>query len=181
VGPFLVGFLLLAPPDTPETAALKSPDPEARVATLVALRTLAGPHPDFVEPVANALTDDVPAVRRAAAYTLAQLALGLGCKPTDFLACETFSPLFDDIPIRQTKLELRYPEAAKQARTRGSVVVQFLVNEDGCVAEVTLVRGERILADPVLKTLASQRYKPAKRKGTSVPFVYVFEASFRLW
>ncbi len=179
MGAFLAVLLFLGSPPA-DLTALSSPEPERRVATLTVLRKLEGPHPELVGPVANVLTDDVMAVRRAAAYTLAQLAVGLGCKPIDFLNCQVFPPLFDNLPVRQTKLQLRYPENAKQSRIQGSVIVQFLIGEDGSVADVTLLRGERILAEPVLKALMSQRYKPARRNGHDVPFAYVFEASFRL-
>ena len=181
VGYAIATALLLAMQSTNAgVSALSSTSPEVRVAELIALRKLEGTHPELLQPVANALTDDVTEVRTEAAYTLAQLAVRLGCKPMDFAACKVFGPLFDSTPVPEPKLLLRYPEAAKQSRVQGSVFVQFLVLEDGSVSELTLIKGTRVLADPVLKALQAQRYRPAKRNGRPVRFTYVFEASFRL-
>src|SRR6266571_1189174 len=152
-----VALLLSIQSTNADVAALSSTTPEARVAGLLALRKLEGTHPELLQPVANALTDDVMEVRTAAAYTLAQLAVRLGCKPIDFLACKVFGPLFDNTPVRETKLLLRYPEAAKRSGVQGSVVVQFLVLEDGSVSELALIKGTRMLADPMLKELQAQR------------------------
>ncbi len=177
---FILAALLVTVQSTADLAALTGAAPETRVAGLLALRKLQGAHPELLEPVAKALADDVTEVRTAAAYTLAQLAVRAGCKPLDFLACKVFAPLFDTTPVRETKLLLRYPDAAKLSRVQGSVVAQFLVLEDGSVAELALIQGKPILADPVLKELQAQRYKPATRNGRPVPFAYIFEVSFRL-
>ena len=175
-----IAALLLTVQSTAGLAGLNSASPETRVETLLALRKVQGAHAELLTPVAAVLTDDVPEVRTAAAYTLAQLAVHLGCKPLDFLACKVFIPVFDSTPVRETKLVLRYPETAEQLRVQGSVVAQFLVLEDGTVSELSLIQGKPILADPVLQELHAQRYKPARRHGRPVPFAYIFEVSFRL-
>ena len=177
---FLTMVVLAAGLQSVDPSALRSSDPQVRVKSLVAIRGLAGEHPELLEPVAASLEDSDPEVQVEAAYTLAQLAVRAGCDLTAFLHCSVFEPLLDHAPVPQTQLQIRYPDTAKQSRVQGTVVVQFLVLEDGSVSDVTLVKGEPLLADPVLAALKTQRYRPASRNGRAVPFAYVFGVSFKL-
>jgi hypothetical protein len=156
-------------------AKLRSPIADDRVAGLLELSRLKGRHEDLLEPVADALLDEVPEVRGTAALALSRLATELGCKPSKFLSCTVFARVFDKEPVPLAKVRVPYSQAAQQARVVGYVTAQLLIREDGLVSEVEILRGHPLLSDPLLPELHALRYQPARRKGRPVAFVHVLE------
>ena len=58
-----------------------------------------------------------------------------------------------------------YPESAKQDRLSGSVDVQFRIDTDGQVRNVTVVKGSPVLAKVVVEAVQQWRYRPATVDG----------------
>ena len=77
---------------------------------------------------------------------------------------------------------LVYPEIAKENSVQGRVILQFRVNTDGSVSDVTVVRG----VDPSLDKEAvrvvssSPKWTPGRQRNKAVRVVYTFPVIFQL-
>ena len=80
------------------------------------------------------------------------------------------------------KKNLRYPEEAKKAGTQGRVVVQFLVNKNGAISDVSVLHSvDRLLdAEAVRLVRSMPKWKPGMQKGKAVTVKYTVPLSFKL-
>ena len=80
------------------------------------------------------------------------------------------------------KKNLRYPEEAKKAGTQGRVVVQFLINKNGAISDVSVLRSvDRLLdAEAVRLVRSMPRWKPGMQKGKAVTVKYTVPVLFKL-
>ncbi len=76
----------------------------------------------------------------------------------------------------------KYPEAAKQQKIQGKVVIRFCVTEKGDVDKISVLRGVYPDLDTeairVVKTLST--FKPGEKGGKAVPVWYVLPITFEL-
>ena len=159
---------------------MKSSMAAERIEALQALRKLKDVHEDALDPVAEQLLDEAKEVRDEAAVTLTQLVLRLGCKIADFPRCPAFEGILDNTPIPVERPFPKYPRAGLENRTKGAVIVQFLVEEDGSVKEVRALQGGAPFAEAAVEAVSRHRYKPAKRKGREVPFADLLIVDIKL-
>ncbi len=77
---------------------------------------------------------------------------------------------------------LRYPESARSNNIDGRVVVQFVVNEDGSVSNVTLARGIGGGCDEEAIRIVSAmpKWKPGKQNGKAVKVLFTLPIKFVL-
>jgi protein TonB len=61
-----------------------------------------------------------------------------------------------------------YPPAARSAGIEGTVVVSYVVGENGSVTEARVVRGPPELADACLQAVRGWRFSPAMSDGRPV-------------
>lgn len=77
---------------------------------------------------------------------------------------------------------IRYPNAARENDIQGKVYVRFVVNEDGTVGDVTILRGVDPLLDNeavrVIKTLPV--WQPGRQLNKTVKVYYTMPISFKL-
>ena len=77
---------------------------------------------------------------------------------------------------------IRYPNAARENDIQGKVYVRFVVNEDGTVGDVTVLRGVDPLLDNeavrVIKTLPV--WQPGRQLNKTVKVYYTMPISFKL-
>ena len=80
------------------------------------------------------------------------------------------------------KKNLRYPAEAKKAGTQGRVVVQFLINKNGAISDVSVLRSvDRLLdAEAVRLVRSMPKWKPGMQKGKAVTVKYTLPVPFRL-
>ena len=80
------------------------------------------------------------------------------------------------------KKNLRYPAEAKKAGTQGRVVVQFLINKNGAISDVSVLRSvDRLLdAEAVRLVRSMPKWKPGMQKGKAVTVKYTVPLSFKL-
>lgn len=77
---------------------------------------------------------------------------------------------------------LKYPEDAKKKNITGKVFVSFIVNKEGSVEKVKILRG----VNPVLNKEAisvvknSPKWKPGKHRGENVKVSFIVPINFRL-
>jgi len=75
-----------------------------------------------------------------------------------------------------------YPNEAKEKGIQGRVILQFLVKEDGSVANVKVVRGvdKALDMEAARVVLSSPKWSPGKQKGKNVAVRYTFPVIFKL-
>ena len=84
--------------------------------------------------------------------------------------------------MKYIEQNMRYPEEAKKAGTQGRVVVQFLVNKNGAISDVSVLRSvDRLLdAEAVRLVRSMPKWKPGMQKGKAVTVKYTVLLSFKL-
>ena len=77
----------------------------------------------------------------------------------------------DTQPRLQRKVNPSYPYRAKRRGVEGRVVVKFLVDKQGRVSQVSLVRAEPegVFEESALQAVRKWRFKPGKKDGEPVP------------
>ena len=77
---------------------------------------------------------------------------------------------------------MQYPDVAKENRTQGRVIVQFVVNVDGSTANVEIVKSvDQHLDKEALRIVQSMpKWKPGKKGGKAVSVRYTVPVMFRL-
>ena len=89
--------------------------------------------------------------------------------------------LTDPVPVSEKKPE--YTSAAMRAKVQGTVEVQAVVNPDGSVGRVQIVRSldDRFgLDEEALKAVRQWRFRPGMKGGKAVPVLVVIELTFTL-
>ena len=74
----------------------------------------------------------------------------------------------------------RYPEIARAARVQGVVVLECLIDEQGRVKEVKLLRGLPLLDQAAIEAVKQWLYTPTLLNGVPVPVVMTVTVNFRL-
>ena len=77
-----------------------------------------------------------------------------------------------EIALRKYIAEhIRYPELAKDNDIQGTVYLRFVVDKNGDVTDVTVVRGvDKLLDDEALRVIKSlPKFTPGKQRGKPVP------------
>jgi TonB family protein len=77
---------------------------------------------------------------------------------------------------------IKYPEAASKAGTQGRVVAQFIVEADGSISNVKVLKNvsDEIDAEAVRVIKAMPKWKPGMQKGQPVRVKYTIPVTFRL-
>ena len=77
---------------------------------------------------------------------------------------------------------VKYPESAKEKGIEGRVFVQFVVEKDGSLNEITVLRGvsEDIDAEAIRVVKAMPNWKPGMTEGKTVRVQYVLPFNFKL-
>lgn len=75
----------------------------------------------------------------------------------------------------------RYTEEARQARIQGVVILEAIIDEQGNVREIKVLKGlPGGLSDSAVETAKEWRFKPATRKGEPVPVYFNLTVRFSL-
>jgi protein TonB len=83
--------------------------------------------------------------------------------------------------VRQVATQ--YTDAARRARVQGSVLVECVVNTDGTVGNVKVVRSlDSVygLDEEAVKAATQWRFTPGTRMGEPVPVLVTLEMTFSL-
>ena len=78
---------------------------------------------------------------------------------------------------------VKYPVIAQENGIQGRVICQFVVNKDGSIVEVELVRsgGDASLDKEAVRVIKSMpKWKPGKQRGKAVRVKYTVPVNFRL-
>lgn len=94
----------------------------------------------------------------------------------------------EDMPIFPGNIQkwigknVRYPEIARDNGVQGKVYVQFVVEKDGSVSNITVVRGvDAALDKEAIRVISSMpKWKPGKQRGKPVRVSYTLPIAFQL-
>jgi periplasmic protein TonB len=73
-----------------------------------------------------------------------------------------------------------YPDVAKQARVEGVVILEAVINPQGRVTEVKVLRGSPLLDDAAVNAVKGWVYTPTLLNGVPVPVVMTVTVTFKL-
>jgi len=98
-------------------------------------------------------------------------------------------PKFSGDMQRYLSEHLRYPDQAREANIQGQVIVQFVVNEDGAVSDVKVMRGigggcdqeaARVVSEMPRWKPGRQRWKPGRQNNVNLKVLYSLPVRFTL-
>lgn len=77
---------------------------------------------------------------------------------------------------------IHYPDSAVKNHIEGSVIVKFIVNKDGTVSDVSILRGIGAGCDEeAIKAVSKMpKWQPGKQNGVPVKVYYTLPISFKL-
>jgi protein TonB len=77
--------------------------------------------------------------------------------------------------------EISYPDFARKANIEGQVILQFVVDENGNVSAVQVLRGvHKLLDEEAVRAIKKMKFKPGKQRGQSVKVRMTQPVRFRL-
>jgi protein TonB len=84
-------------------------------------------------------------------------------------------------PVKVFSPQPGYTEEARQARVQGIVILQAIIDPQGSVTDVRVLKGlPEGLAEAAVATVRTWRFKPATLEGKPVPVYYNFTVNFSL-
>jgi TonB family protein len=135
--------------------------------------------------VSMSLTD-VP-LRRALEVLAAQIDTRYQVLDPNSLRVVLFEPpkLADDVtmPVLLTKVEVKYPHDARDARAGGTVILQVMIREDGTVGDVEVVKhaeGWPSMDEAAIVAVRQRTYLPAMKDGQPVSIDFTIRVDFRM-
>jgi protein TonB len=78
------------------------------------------------------------------------------------------------------RIDPEYPRVANDARVHGVVILEAVVNPQGRVATVRVLRSHPLLQDAAVAAVRQWRYAPLLLNGTPTPFVLTVTVAFNL-
>lgn len=73
-----------------------------------------------------------------------------------------------------------YPQAAREARVQGTVVLECTISPKGKVVNVKVLRGVPLLAEAAIEAVKQWEYTPTLLSGVPVPVIMTVTVNFRL-
>jgi TonB family protein len=96
-------------------------------------------------------------------------------RPSSLSLSDALPELDPPRPVRQggliepaqliSKIDATYPETAEQIHVTGAVELHFIIDADGQVRNVSVVRGPSLLAESAVQALEKWHYRPARLDG----------------
>jgi len=83
-------------------------------------------------------------------------------------------------PTRVVYVQPVYPRIALDARKEGTVILQAVIDEQGRVREVTVLRSIPLLDDAAVQAVSQWKFTPTLLNGTTVPVVMTVTVTFTL-
>jgi len=73
-----------------------------------------------------------------------------------------------------------YPELARNAGKTGMVILKVVINVDGSVGNIEVMRGEEPFASAAKEAVKKWRYEPARYKGQAITVYRIIQIPFKL-
>lgn len=83
--------------------------------------------------------------------------------------------------MKYIKDNLRYPEICREGAAMGRVHVVFIVNEDGSLSDIKVIRSisPELDKEAIRVVKSMPKWNPAKQNGKAVKMKYVVPVNFR--
>jgi len=78
------------------------------------------------------------------------------------------------------KVDPVYPELAIRTRLSGDVHLEAFIDEEGNVAEIKILDGNRLLCDAAIEAVRQWKYTPTVHNGEPIPILASIKISFRI-
>ena len=85
-----------------------------------------------------------------------------------------------DKPEIVYKEDPRYPDVARAARVEGIVILEAIINKEGTVESVTVLRSIPLLDNAAIEAVKRWKFKPAKINGNPVKCYFTLTVRFKL-
>ena len=83
--------------------------------------------------------------------------------------------------IPESKVEPEYPELARVARLEGNVILQAIIDRNGDVVNVRVIKGQPMgLSEKAIEAIRQWKFQPATLNGKPVDVYYNLTVNFRL-
>ncbi len=84
--------------------------------------------------------------------------------------------------MKHISKNFKFPEMARQMGIQGKVYVNFVIEKDGSISNVTIARGvDKLLDDEAIRTVKTlPKFQPAKQRGKSVRMQYTVPINAKL-
>ena len=92
-------------------------------------------------------------------------------------------PAFNGDVMKWLNDHIQYPDAARESGVTGKSIIQFVVNADGSISGVEVVRSAgngSLDAEAVRAVKAMPAWKPGKQNGKAVPVYFTLPITFQL-
>lgn len=161
------------PTPTPEPEPLPPPEPPARKVPV------PDPTPDEPEPVVAIepqpiVVPDVPVVRIAPPPPPPEPTPAVPEGPLHLAA-------HIEKPVRLHAVQPRYTEIARKTRTQGVVILQTVIDVEGRVTDVEVLRGLPMgLTEEAVRAVREWRFEPARLDGRPVAVYFTLTVRFEL-
>jgi TonB family protein len=170
-------------------ALLRDEDPMLRERAAISLGVIGDPR--AIDPLGDALRDRETAVRLQAAKALASIALGDDMVGTNAMPAaapaqsrQVYRPGNGvTLPLVITEVRAGYTPAAMAARIEGSVLLDAVVEADGSVSDVAVVKSldqQHGLDAEAIAALRQWQFKPGLREAKPVAVRIAVEMTFTL-
>ena len=83
-------------------------------------------------------------------------------------------------PNRITNVNPVYPDIAKQARVQGIVILEAIIDPQGNVTNVRVLRSIPLLDQSAIEAVKQWKYEPTLLNGVPVPIVMTVTVNFAL-
>ncbi len=83
-------------------------------------------------------------------------------------------------PARVVYVQPVYPQIALAARKEGTVILQAVIDENGSVREVKVLRSVPLLDDAAVQAVSQWKFTPTLLNGAPVPVVMTVTVGFTL-
>lgn len=184
---------MVAPEPEPETATAPEPVEEAPRSRLALPRLSDDLVPELDTPsesdLLSGITESVQEPVRVPAPAQASPPPAPAPRPAPVTPPRSAEPeIFETVeqmPVLQGGLpglqrRIRYPDLARRMGVEGRVFVQFIVNEDGSVANVRTVRGIGAGCDEAAEAaVRASRFSPGRQRGRLVKVRMTLPVTFR--
>jgi len=78
------------------------------------------------------------------------------------------------------KIKPEYPEVARKARIGGKVILNAVIDREGNVTDVTVLKGHPMLNNAAIEAVKKWKYKPATQNGKAVKVYMTVAVDFTL-
>jgi len=89
---------------------------------------------------------------------------------------------FQKAIMKHVRKNFKYPETAREMGIQGRVIVQFVIDKDGSISNVFVLRGiDKLLDEEAIRIVKKlPKMQPAKQRGKAVPVSFMLPITFKL-